>query len=245
MTSQGPCPRRDGGGTGRRLPRRRCVSRMTLPRRRSGFSGLAIMSGHRSHMGSHSPGGQIRVLVADGEVDARVLAKFPLAETLKILIEAGASLEHRLPQSPHHRNKDLVVSSVTNCKVKPHALRGWRVTLGHGRLMRAENRLELANLSICTPLTGKTGNLDLDDLPGLKEIVSHTLIDRGSKGSKTPFVRRRLGNEHSLPVPDFDFAEQLKAVQSLAKRGTPDSQLRSQVTLRRNTRPFWQAANYI
>ena len=37
----------------------------------------------------------------------------------------------------------------------------------------------------------------------------------------------------------------LKAVQSLAKSGTPYSQLRSQLTLRRNTRPCWQAANYI
>jgi hypothetical protein len=111
--------------------------------------------------------------------------------------------------------------------------------------MRLENRLELADLRIRTPLPGKTSNLDLDDLSGLKEIVRHTLIDRGSKGSKTALVRRRLGNEHSLPMPDFDFAEQLEAVQSLTKRGTPYSQLRSQLTLRRNTRPFWQAANYI
>jgi hypothetical protein len=111
--------------------------------------------------------------------------------------------------------------------------------------VRLENGRKLADLSICASLTGKTSNLDLDDPPGLKEIVSHTLIDRGSKGSKTAFVGRGLGNEHSLPVPDFDFPEQLKAVQSLAKSGTPYSQLRSQLTLRRNTRPFWQAANYI
>jgi hypothetical protein len=111
--------------------------------------------------------------------------------------------------------------------------------------MRLENRPELADLRICAPLAGKTGNLDLDDPPGLKEIVSYTLIDGGSKGSKTPLVRRRFGNEHSLPMPDFDFAEQLEAVQSLAKSGTPYSQLRSQRTLRRNARPFWQAANHI
>lgn len=203
------------------------------------------MSGHRGHVRSHSPGGQVCVLVADGEVDACVLAKFPLAETLEILIEAGPALEHRPPQSPHHRNKDLVVSSVTNRKVKPHALRGWRLALGHGRLMRLENRLKLAHLSVCAPLPGKTSNLDLDDLPGLKEIVRHALIDRGSKGGETPFIGRRLGNEYSLPMPDFDFPKQLEAVQSLAKSGTPYSQLRSQLTLRRNTRPFWQAANYI
>jgi hypothetical protein len=196
-------------------------------------------------MGSHSPGGQVGVLVADGEVDACVLAKLPLAEALEVLIEARTTVEHWLPQSPHHRNKDLVVSGVANCQVKPHALRGRRLTLAHGRFMRIENRLELANLSICTPLTSETGNLDLDDLPGLKEIVSHSPIDRGSKGSKTPLIRRRLGNEHALSVPDFDFAEQLEAVQSLPKGGSRYSQLRSQLTLRRNTRPFWQAANYI
>jgi hypothetical protein len=216
-----------------------------LLRRCSGFSGLPIMSGHRGHVGSHSPRCQVCVLVADGQVDARVLAKFPVAESLEIRIETGPALEHRPPQSSHHRSKDLVVSRVTNCKVKPHALRGWRLTLGHGRLMRPENRLELANLSIGTPLTGQTGNLDLDDLPGLKEIVRHALIDRGSKGGKAPFVRRRLGNEHALAMPDFDFTKQLEAVQSLAKSGTPYSQLRSQFTLRRNTRPFWQAANGI
>ena len=111
--------------------------------------------------------------------------------------------------------------------------------------MRRENRLKLADLSICAPLTSKTGNLDFDNFPSLKEIVSHTLIDRGSEGSKTPLVRRRLGNEHSLPMPDFDFAEQLEAVQSLTESGPPYSQLRRQLTLRRNTRPFWQAANYV
>lgn len=111
--------------------------------------------------------------------------------------------------------------------------------------MRLENRLKLANLRVGTPLTRQTGNLDLDDLPGLKEIVSHTLIDRGSKRSKTALVRRRLRNEHSLPMPDFDFPEQLKAVQSLAKSRTPYPQLRSQLTLRRNTCPFRQAANYL
>jgi hypothetical protein len=71
------------------------------------------------------------------------------------------------------------------------------------------------------------------------------LIDRGSKGGKTPCVGRRLGDEHSLPMPNFDFPEQLKAVQSLAKSGTAHTQLRSQLTLRRNSCSFWQAANYI
>jgi hypothetical protein len=111
--------------------------------------------------------------------------------------------------------------------------------------MRFENRRKLGNLRIRTPLTGKTRNFHLDDLPGLKEIVRHTLIDRGSKGGKTPCVGRRLGDEHSLPMPNFDFPEQLKAVQSLAKSGTAHTQLRSQLTLRRNSCSFWQAANYI
>jgi hypothetical protein len=47
--------------------------------------------------------------------------------------------------------------------------------------MRPENRLDLGNLSICPPLTSKTGNLDFDDFPRLEEIASHTLIDRGGK----------------------------------------------------------------
>ncbi len=195
-------------------------------------------------MGSHSPGREVRVLVPDGEVNARVLTEFPLAEALEVLIETGTSLEHRPPQCPHHGNKNLVVSGVTHGEVESHALRSWRLTLVHARLVRLENRLQLVNLSVCAALTGKTGNLDLDDLPRLKEIVSHTLIDRGGQGCDTP-VRRRPGNEHSLPVPDFNFAKQFEPMQSLAKSGPSDPQFGSQLTLRRNARALRQAANDI
>jgi hypothetical protein len=271
MTSQDPCPLRHRGDTGQELPgrsdasnrrsRRRTnggVSRAAgirsaaeaedgsaTPslRRRSGFSSHAITTRHRTNMGSHSPGCEVRFLVPDGKVNAPVLVEFPLAKALEVLIETGATFEHRLPQSPHHRNKDLIVSSVTNRQVESHSLRGWRPAFVNTRFMGLKNSLKLANLSICAPLTSKTGNFDLDDLPRLEQIASHTLIDRNVKGSKAPLVRRGLGNENALPMPDLDFTKQLKAMQSLTKGRAPDAQFRSQLTLRRNTSAFRQAAN--
>ena len=111
--------------------------------------------------------------------------------------------------------------------------------------MRLQNRLEIANLSIRAPLTSETSNLDLDDLPRLEQIVSHALIDRSGKGRHAPLIRRRLRNEHTLAMPDLNFAEQFEAVQGLPQSGTPDSQFSGQLTLRRNTRPFRQATNDI
>ena len=233
MTPKGPCSLRRGGGTGLSL---RC---------RSGLPGLAVMPGHRSNMGSHSPSCKACVLLPDGKVDAGVLTKLPFAKPLEVVVEAGSALEHRLPQGPHDRYKNLVVSGITNRQVEPHALRRRRLTLIHGRLMRLQDRLEVTDLSISAPLTGKTGNLNLDDLSCLEEIVSHALIDRSRQGSKAPLVTRRLGNEDALPVPDFDFAEQFEAVQCLTKSGPPDPQFRCQLTLRGNTGPFWQTANDI
>ncbi len=210
---------------------------------RSGFSSHAITTRHRTNMRSHSPGCEVRLLVPDGEVNTSVLTEFPLAKALEVLIETGATLEHWLPQSPHHSNKNLIVSSVANRQVESHAFRGWRPAFVNARFMCLKNSLKLANLSICAPLTSKTGNLDLDDLPRLEEVVSHTLIDRSFKGSKAPLVRRGLGNENALPMPDLDFTQQFKAMQSLTKSRTPDAQFRSQLTLRRNTSAFRQAAN--
>ena len=200
------------------------------------------MSGHRGHMCSHSPGRKPGVLVPDGEVDPRVLAEFPLAETLEVVIETGTALEHGLPQRPHHCNKNLIMSSVTNRQVEPHALRGRRLTPVHQRLMRLKNRSEVPDLRFSATLTGETGNLNLDDPARLQQIMSHALIDRGGEGGQTP-IRRWLGNKYALSMPDFDFAQQFETVQSLTKRGTPDSQFRGQFTLWRNTCPFWQAAN--
>src|SRR6516162_2449160 len=128
MTPRDPCPLHYGGGMGQWSPHRRgpCrypavanhvtgrpaglraatsakdASRDALLRCRSGFPGLAIMSGHRGNMGSHSPGCKRRVLVTDGKVDAGVLAEFPLTEALEVLIQARAAFEHWLPQGPHH-----------------------------------------------------------------------------------------------------------------------------------------------
>src|SRR5262245_51259053 len=174
MTPQGPCRLRNGRGTGLRSPRRRharsrparanlVTGRPTglgitaepkaagpmhaLPCR-SGFPGLAVMPGHRSHMSSHSPGCKVCVLVPYGEVDAGVLTKLPFAEPVELVVEAGASLEHRLPQRPHDRSKNLVVSGVANSQVEAHALRGRRLILLDGRFMRLQNRRELADLSI-------------------------------------------------------------------------------------------------
>ena len=220
-------------------------NRMVPPRCRSGFPDLAIMSCHRGHMGSHSPGCKPCVLVPNGEVDAGVLAEFPLAEALEVLIEAGTAFEHRLPQGSHHGSKNLIVSRVTNRQVEPHALRGRGLTPVKQGFMRLKNRLNLADLSIRAPLTSETGYLDLDDLARFKEIVSHALIDRSGKGRHAPLIRRRLRNEHTLAMPDLNFAEQLEAVQGLSKSGTPDSQFSGQLTLRRNTRPFRQATNDI
>jgi hypothetical protein len=46
-------------------------------------------------------------------------------------------------------------------------------------------------------------------------------------------------------MPDLDLAEQFETVQSFTKGGTSDSELRSQLTLRRNAGLFWQAASDI
>jgi hypothetical protein len=106
-------------------------------------------------VGSHSPRCEVRVLLPDRE---------------EVLLPAGTSLGHRLPQSPHYRDKNLVVTAVPHRNVEPHAFR-WRLALVYARFMRSKNRLKPCNLSHCAPLTSKTGHLDLDDFPRLDEIA--------------------------------------------------------------------------
>ena len=214
------------------------------PRRcQSGFADLAIMPRHRRHMGSHSPRCQVRVLIPDGDVNASVLAELPLAKAFEILIKPRATVEHGLPQSAHHSNKNLVVSCVTNRQVESHALRGWRLPSVNKRFMCLKNRLKISDFSIRAPLASETGNLDLDDLACLEEIVRHALIDSSGKRGKAPLVRRGPGNENTLPMPDLDFSQQFEAMQCLTKSGSSDAQFRSKVTLRGNASAFRQAAN--
>lgn len=143
----------------------------------SGLSGSPVVPGHRSNVGGHTFRCQVCVLVPDGKIDAGMLAEFPSAEAFKIVIESGAPLEHGLPESFHHRGKNLIVSGIADGQVESHPFSSVGLAFGDARFMCLEARLKVAGFGIRPPLAGKASDLDLNDLPRLQEIASHALSD--------------------------------------------------------------------
>ena len=209
----------------------------------SSLSGPPVVPSHRGHMAGHALGREVGVLVPDGVVDAGVLAQFPVAEAFKIIMEPRAALEHGLPQGLHHRGEDLVVGGVTDGKVEAHPFGRRGLAFGDAGFVRLEDCLEVADFEICPPLTGQSGDLDLDDLPRLQEITGHAPIDGRGQGGKIPDVGGMFGDEDALAVPDLDLAQQRQAMQSLTESRTPDSKLTGQLALRRNSCTLRQYAN--
>ena len=207
----------------------------------SGLSGSPVVPGHRNNMGGHTFRGQVCVLVPDGKIAAGMLAEFPSAEAFKIVIEPGAPLEHGLPESFHHRGKNLIVGGIADSQVESHPSGSGGLAFGDARFICLEDCLKVAGFGICPSLTGKASDLDLNDLPRLQEIASHASRDRCRQGGKIPGVRRMFGYEYALAVPDLDLSQQRKAMQHLTEGGTSDSKLTGQLALRRNRAPSGKA----
>jgi len=210
---------------------------------RSGLSGSPVVPGHSGDVGGHAFGREVGVLLPDGVVDAGVLVQFPFAEAFKIIIESWAPLEHGLAQGLHHRGQDLVVGGVADGQVEAHPFRRRGLALGHAGFVCREDRPKVADFRICPPLAGKTGDLDLDDLPRFQEVLGHAPIDGCGQGGNIPGVGGMLGYKDALAVPDLDLAQQCQAVQSLTQGRTPDPKLTGQLALRRNTCALGQDAN--
>lgn len=209
----------------------------------SGLSGSPVVPGHRSNMGGHTFGGQVCVPVPDGKIDAGMLAELPSAEAFKIVIEPGAPLEHGLPESFHHRSKNLIVGGIADGQVESHPFGSGGLAFGDARFMCLEDCLKVAGFGFRPSLSGKASDLNLNDLPRLQEIASHALSDRYRQGSKIPGVRRMFGYEYALAVPDLDLSQQRKAMQRLTEGGTSDSKFTGQLALRRNPSSHRQGTN--
>jgi hypothetical protein len=209
----------------------------------SSLSGPPVAPSHRGHMGGHALRREVGVLVPDGVVDAGVLAQFPFAEAFKIIIEPWAALEHGLPQGFHNRGEHLVVGGVADGQVEAHPFGRRGLAFGDAGFVCLEDCLKVADFGICPPLTGKTGDLDLDDLPRLQQITGHAPIDGRGQGGKIPNVGGMFGDKDSLAVPDLDLAQQRQAMQSLTEGRTPDPKFTGQLALRRNSCALRQYAN--
>jgi hypothetical protein len=109
------------------------------------------MSGHRGHIGGHSHNGNVRILIADGKVDAGVLTEFPLAKTLEVVIETGTALELPLGRNTisfRQAANDILWATTS-------------VSFGRTALARPNESREWQDISpeISGPITGQAGKV--------------------------------------------------------------------------------------
>ena len=110
-------------------------------------------------------------------------------------------------------------------------------------LLLGQRRLEPRQVLVGAAARGQAGDLDLDDQPGLDELVGDAALERGGDRRGLAVGRRLAGDEHALAVADLDDAEHREAVQRLADGRSADAELPRQLALRGHLRARRQLAD--